>query len=87
MHLSRETSTRGSLWAGIRMRRREHVHSVHDQTLALSIARIVKLSGNDLLDDVAGHIGQAKSPTVVQISKLLMLKAEQVEDGGVNVVD
>src|SRR5262249_26720541 len=43
-------------------------------------------SGQDRLDDVAVHIGQAEVTAVVAVGQLRVLQAEQAQDGGVQVV-
>ena len=41
----------------------------------------------NLLDDVSVHVGEAAFDAVVPEGELLVIDAEEVEDGGVEVVD
>lgn len=41
----------------------------------------------NVADDPAGNIGQAIVPAVVKIGQPLMIKSEQVQDSGVQIVD
>ena len=51
------------------------------------LRRLLRPSGQDGLDDVAGDVGEAETAPVVGIGELLVIKAEEVEDGGVEVMD
>src|SRR4051812_35266493 len=44
-------------------------------------------SGQDLFDDLAGHVCEPFVATVVTEGEALVIEAEQVEDGSVDVVD
>ena len=44
-------------------------------------------SGEDGADDVAGDVGEAEVATGVAVGELFVIEAEEVEDGGVEVVD
>ena len=54
---------------------------------AFCTRRQVWCSGQDLLDHLAVHVGQAALDAVVVVGQLLVVEAEQVQDGGVEVVD
>src|SRR5271166_5926600 len=45
------------------------------------------VSGQDVLDDVPVHVGQAKVAAGVSISQALMIEPEELEHRGVQVVD
>ena len=45
------------------------------------------LSGENILDDVASHIGKSEAATVVFVGEPFVVHTEQVEDGGVEVVE
>ncbi len=46
----------------------------------------VRLREN-VVDDPAGNIGQAIAPAVVEIRQPLVIESEQVQDGGVQIVN
>ena len=47
----------------------------------------VQTSANDLLDHVAEHVGEAVVAPLVLVGEALVIDAQQVQDGGVEVVD
>ena len=47
----------------------------------------LRLSGNNLLDDVTMHIGQSEIPTGVAIRELRMVKSHQVQNRGVQIMN
>ena len=44
-------------------------------------------SGDQVLDDLAVHVGQAEVSAGVAVGELFVVEAEEVEDRGVQVVD
>ena len=44
-------------------------------------------SGEDGVDDFAGDVGEAEAAAVVGVGELFVVEAEEVQDGGVEVVD
>ena len=42
--------------------------------------------GNELMDDLAMHIGQSKIPPAISMGKTLMIEPHQMQDGGMKVV-
>ena len=43
--------------------------------------------GENLLDNIAGDVGQAKAAAVVEVGQPLVVDAQQVQHRGVQVVD
>src|SRR2546421_508031 len=50
-------------------------------------SRTTALSGDDVLDDLAGDIGQAEVTALKAIRQFLVVEAEQVQDRRLQVVD
>ena len=44
-------------------------------------------SGHDLFNDSSGNVGQAKLTALEEIGQLLMVDAQQMQDGGLKVVN
>jgi len=42
--------------------------------------------GDDLVDHFAGDVGEAEVPAVVTVGELLVVDAEEVENGGMKIV-
>ena len=53
---------------------------------SLSASGIGRLD-EDVLDDVAEHVGQPKITTGISVSQPLVVQSEQVQDRGVQVVE
>ena len=51
------------------------------------IERASRISGEDLADHRARHVGQAEIAARIAVGQLFVVEAEQVEDRGVEVVD
>lgn len=53
----------------------------------MSLSTSSDASGEDRLDDVAMHVGQAALNAIVVVCQFLVIQSEQVQDGGMQVVD
>src|SRR5258708_653187 len=46
-----------------------------------------RLAGQNVLDDVAIHVGETEGPAVVAVGQLRVVQTQQVKDGRLQVVD
>ena len=58
-----------------------------DDQLWCSVRKNCEYSGDDLVDYFARHVCQSEATTVVLVSQFFMIQAEQVQDGGVQIVE